>query len=97
MAITRKQVAHLREIEAGIVRRLDAKYRKGQKEHGGNIWEKSGMLANAEDESTDFIVYLHTLREQLQEAAALLKRDRYPDAVAKAREIIEKIIGKPND
>lgn len=97
MAMTRKQSDHLRIIEASFIRRLDAKYRKGQKEHGGNIWEKAGMLANAEDECTDFVVYIHTLREQLEEAHALLKRETYPQAIAKAREIIEKIIGKPND
>ena len=97
MAMTKKQGEHLKIIEATFMRRLDAKYRKGQKEHGGNIWEKAGMLANAEDECTDFVVYIHTLREQLEEAYALLKRDNYPHAVSKAREIIEKIIGKPND
>lgn len=97
MGLTKKQAQHLHTIGASFMRRMDAKYKKGQKEHGGNIWEKAGMLANAEDEVNDLVVYLHTLREQLEEAYALLKRETYPQAIAKAREIIEKIIGKPND
>jgi hypothetical protein len=97
MAMTGKQTLHLKRVQLAAMKRINAKYKKGQKEHGGNIWEKAGMLANAEDESTDFIVYLYTLREQLEEAYALLQRETYPQAITKAREIIEKILGKPND
>lgn len=100
MAITPKQGKHIADISAASSRRIEAKYRKGQKEHGGNLWEKEGMLANIEDETTDLIVYVHTLREQIEQAYGLLTHiDRQYEAgkALKAREILGKIIGKPND
>ncbi len=94
--MTKKQLGHMRAIGESMVKKLDAKYRKGQKEHGGNIWEKAGMLANAEDEVTDLAVYVHTLRGQLEEAVSLMRAGT-PVAMSKARDIIKKIIGRTND
>jgi hypothetical protein len=45
---------------------LEAKYRAGQEEHGGNMWEKKGMLTHAIEEAIDQVVYLYTLREQMR-------------------------------
>lgn len=56
---------HLARLKATIAAELDAKYRKGQAEHGGFLWRKPGMLDQAIDEVLDLAVYLYTLRDQL--------------------------------
>ena len=57
---------HLREVREAFWLDLDRKYRAGQLEHGGRMWEKSGMLNHAIDEVVDLVVYLYTLRAQLE-------------------------------
>jgi hypothetical protein len=42
-----------------------SKYDKGAIEHGGRIWEKPGMLEEAINEAIDLVVYLFTLRDQI--------------------------------
>jgi len=42
------------------------KYVTGQKEHGGNLWEKEGLLDMAIDEAIDQVIYLLTLKKQLE-------------------------------
>jgi hypothetical protein len=59
--------AHLARLKSEFSLDLDAKYRAGQIEHGGNMWEKQGMLAHAIEEAIDMVVYLYTLRDQLRE------------------------------
>lgn len=71
--MTPEHEAHLAHLKAVIAADIDAKYRAGQIEHGGNIWEKPGMLDHAIEEVLDMAVYLYTLRDQL--------RDREPEAV----------------
>jgi hypothetical protein len=56
---------HLARIIANVSKDLDAKYRLGQEEHGGYIWEKPGMLEHAIEEALDLVVYLYVLRDQL--------------------------------
>lgn len=56
--------AHLARVKAAFVADLDTKYRAGQDEHGGRLWEKPGMLAHAIAEIIDLVVYLYTEREQ---------------------------------
>ena len=63
--MTAEQEAHLAEIKARFVRDLDAKYRKGQQEHGGNLWLKPGLVDMALEEVLDLAVYLYTLRDIL--------------------------------
>lgn len=63
--MTHDHEAHLQRILGAVTRDIDAKYRKGQVEHGGNLWLKPGMLDNAIEEVLDLAVYLYTLREQL--------------------------------
>jgi hypothetical protein len=58
--------AHLGKLKADFIADLDAKYRAGQVEHGGNLWDKPGMLAHAIEEAIDQVVYLYTLRDQLE-------------------------------
>lgn len=56
--------AHLARLIAKVSRDLDAKYRAGQEEHQGRIWEKPGMLENAYAEVLDLAVYILTAMEQ---------------------------------
>ena len=44
---------------------IDCKYRKGVKEHGGMLLEKKGIIDMAIDEAIDQVVYLLTLKEQI--------------------------------
>jgi hypothetical protein len=62
--VTHDHEAHLKRILDAVTHDIDAKYRKGQIEHGGNLWLKPGMLDNAIEEVLDLAVYLYTLREQ---------------------------------
>ena len=65
--MTAKHEEHLKRLKDQFTAELDEKYRKGQQEHGGNIWEKAGMLDHAIEEAIDQVVYLYTLRDQLKE------------------------------
>ena len=56
--------AHLSRILDAFNADARAKYDAGQQEHGGNLWEKRGMIDNAIAEAIDLVVYLYTLREQ---------------------------------
>lgn len=69
--------------------RIRKKYPKGQKEHAGNIWEKPGMLNNAEEEVTDLITYLHVIRQQVEFAINFLKKGQ----IAFAMEVLEQLNG----
>jgi hypothetical protein len=41
-----------------------SKYEAGQKEHGGNLWEKPGLLDNMEEEVIDAWFYIQALKQQ---------------------------------
>ncbi|HUR19845.1 MAG TPA: hypothetical protein VMZ90_03500 [Vicinamibacterales bacterium] len=56
--------AHATRILSKFNADLLAKYEAGQAEHGGNLWEKRGMLEHAIEEAIDMVVYLYTLKEQ---------------------------------
>jgi ribonuclease D len=43
------------------------KYTRGQKEHGGSLWRKKGLVDMAIEEAIDQVIYLLTLRNQLEE------------------------------
>ena len=63
---------HLQTIKHEFTSELDAKYRAGQKEHGGRMWEKAGMIDHAIEEAIDQVVYLYTLRAQLTERGIVI-------------------------
>lgn len=67
--------AHLARIKAQLVRDIDAKYRAGQTDHGGRLFEKPGMLENAYAEVLDLAVYLLTAMEQRDRRVAITGRD----------------------
>jgi hypothetical protein len=58
------QHAHLQRILDSFTHDAAAKYAAGQSEHGGNLWEKPGMLDQAIAEAIDLVIYLFTLKEQ---------------------------------
>lgn len=75
--MTKGQRAHVQRVLDAHTGLIARKYRAGQKEHGGNCWEKPGMLAHAMDEAADLPVYLHTLQEQLEVIALMLREGLY--------------------
>lgn len=65
--MTPEQEKHLQFLKDEFCKQLDEKYRKGQEEHGGDIWLKSGMLKNMTEEILDQWVYAKTLEFQMKE------------------------------
>lgn len=64
--MTPEQEKHLQEIKDNFVKEVDKKYRAGQKEHGGDLWDKP-MIDNALEEVLDLYVYLRTLKKQIDD------------------------------
>jgi hypothetical protein len=62
--MTPEQEAHLARVLALVNTGISEKYRAGQKEHGGNLWDKPGLLEEALKEAIDQVIYLTTLIEQ---------------------------------
>jgi hypothetical protein len=64
-SMTPDQEAHLKRIKENFDTLVDLKYRKGQREHGGDLSSKSALdlLDEAINEAVDQIVYLETVRE----------------------------------
>jgi hypothetical protein len=60
--MTPAQEEHLREVKEQFALAVDLKYRKGEEEHGGNLWENKHLLDEAINEAIDLFVYLITLR-----------------------------------
>jgi hypothetical protein len=69
--MTPDQISDRERILAEFAEDFRRKYNTGQAEHGGNLWEKTGMIERAIDEVLDFVAYLYTLRRQLQHLSAV--------------------------
>jgi len=65
--VTYSQEDHLAGIKVAFDRALDAKYRAGVKEHGGNLWERTPreLVLYAMDECLDQWAYLSTLLDKM--------------------------------
>ena len=65
--MTGEQESHLTHIIEGFIARVDPKYRKGQAEHGGNLFDMPAaqLIDCAIDEAIDQVVYLLTLRDKV--------------------------------
>lgn len=65
--MTPDQENHLRNIKSDFINLVDIKYRKGQKEHGGDLFAKTPLelIDYAIDEVLDQVVYLLTLKEKI--------------------------------
>ena len=64
--MTPEQEKHLLDIKEAFTQLVDTKYRKGQAEHGGSLWDKRGLIDMAIDEAIDQVTYLITLKRQLE-------------------------------
>ena len=56
--------AHLERLKAWVCTQEDRKYRRGQAEHGGNLWEAPGLLRELHAETFDLLAYGQALDEQ---------------------------------
>ena len=70
MSMTPEQEQHLARLKSRLTTLLDAKYRLGQREHGGNLWRKK-ILPEVLAETVDFVSYVLTLEEQVEEIKTL--------------------------
>jgi hypothetical protein len=60
-----EQERHLQHIKDEFNELVDAKYRKGAQEHGGNLWEAPNIIGMAIEEALDQVTYLLTLKVQI--------------------------------
>lgn len=67
-ATKRTPASHARDVANEARNLILDKYLKGQREHGGELWRKRGIIDMAIEEAVDQIVYLLTLRDQLAAA-----------------------------
>lgn len=66
------QTEHLQAILRDFIDKTSDKYVSGATEHGGNLWDKSGIIEMAMEEAIDLYVYLYTLKQQLIESEVKL-------------------------
>ncbi len=64
--LTPAQKDHLKRVESQFLDLVRNKYVAGKIEHGGNLWEKDGIIDKAIEEVVDLVVYLLTLKEQME-------------------------------
>jgi hypothetical protein len=88
-----KQIKHKDLIKAQFSERVERKYVRGALEHGGNLWDKPGMLDNALNEVTDLVTYIFTLAQQLKQIKTYLYMEDYKAA----EKMIDKILANSKD
>ena len=64
--MTEQQEEHLKGLQTTLREKFDIKYRNGQAEHGGNLWERTPLIDDLLEEALDFSAYTVTLKQQLQ-------------------------------
>jgi hypothetical protein len=70
------------------------KYTVGSREHGGELRQKGGLVAEAENEILDQAIYVRTIRKQLDGVLCALDSGHVSDAAAALRFIL---YGSPQD
>lgn len=67
--MTNEQEEHLEKIQIAFQVLANRKYRAGQKEHGGNLFDKTieQLLDNAIDEAIDQVIYLLSIKMKIKE------------------------------
>lgn len=63
----------MRSLCMDFTRDFGKKYRAGQKEHEGNLWEKGDMLDRCMEEVLDMYAYLKVAQDQRQRALLALR------------------------
>ena len=92
--MTLEQEDHLNKIQKRVVGRIDRKYRAGQAEHGGDLWERVPLVEDLIDESIDQVTYALTLKTQLGRVRKLLDdaRDLVMENPVAAQKLITRAI-----
>lgn len=63
--LTSEQQRHIEGIILRFAERAYAKYARGQREHGGDLWRRP-VVQEILDESVDLIIYAYTLDMQVR-------------------------------
>lgn len=67
--MTPEQERSMQDALTEFVGKAEFKYRAGQAEHEGNLWEKDGLLEEAGKEVIDQMFYLAALRQRVSHTA----------------------------
>jgi len=88
--MTLDQENHLAEIQQSISKRVNEKYRVGQSEHGGDLWERVPLVEDLIEEALDQMTYALTLKSQLGRVKKLLDdaRNAAPENPVSAQKLI---------
>ena len=88
--MTLAQEDHLANIQQTIGVEIDRKYRIGQAEHGGDLWERVPLVDDMIEESIDQMTYALTLKSQLGRVKKLLEdaRNAGPENPGTAQKLI---------
>ncbi len=78
--------AHLERLKAWVCTHVDSKYRIGQTEHGGKLWEAPGVLRELHAETFDLLAY----GQALDEIATRIFREYDADRVT-ANDALEQV------
>lgn len=74
--MTNQQEIHLNKIKQDFSNEVDTKYRRGQEEHGGNLFEKDCIPALGE-EVIDLVTYFNVVREHHEEVKTAVQSLAY--------------------
>lgn len=66
------QTEHMNSITTKVVHDIQVKYSKGQREHGGNLWDRD-VLKDIVDESLDLITYAYTADYKRRQALSCIE------------------------
>jgi len=88
--MTLERENHLNGVIRSVSGQIDRKYRAGQEEHGGDLWERVPLVDDMIDESIDQVTYALTLKTQLGRVRKLLEdaRDAAPENPVTAQKLI---------
>ena len=92
--MTLDQENHLNEILKEVRSKIDTKYRAGQAEHGGDLWERVPLIDDIMDEAVDQTTYALTLKRQLGRIKKLIDeaRSSVNDNPVKAQKLLTRAI-----
>lgn len=69
--MTDAQEQDLKEIKLTFAEAVEKKYRAGQKEHGGNLWDRD-PVPEMQSEIVDLFTYYKTLRDRENKVRLIL-------------------------
>ncbi len=93
--MTLAQENHLSELIRETRSKIARKYRAGQAEHGGDLWERVPLIDDVIDEATDQMTYALTLKWQLERVKKLIEEaiDAAPDNPVTTQKLLTQAIG----